>query len=246
GTAFRTKWLNRLFYELSSFMTLREAYLWRYSHTRHHTHTIIVGQDPEIQATRPADLLKLALNFFFVISGPIEMRRIIRHAFRGLGEDEKVYVPENARKRLIRSSRIYVALWSAIVLWCIAIGSVLPVMFVVLPRFYGGWLHQLLGLTQHAGLAENVSDHRQNTRTVYLNPVFRFLYMNMNYHIEHHVSPTVPYHALPALHEEIKAQCPPAYQGVWPVYREMLPALARQAFGEPDFHIARGTPKAVP
>ena len=51
-------------------------------------------------------------------------------------------------------------------------------------------------------------DHRLNSRTVYMNPVTRFLYWNMNYHVEHHMFPMVPYHALPALHEEIKDDLP--------------------------------------
>ena len=38
-----------------------------------------------------------------------------------------------------------------------------------------------------------------------MNPNFsRFIYMNMNYHIEHHMFPLVPYYNLPALHQEIK------------------------------------------
>ena len=41
-----------------------------------------------------------------------------------------------------------------------------------------------------------------------MNPVSRFLYWNMNYHVEHHMFPMVPYHALPQLHEEIKADLP--------------------------------------
>ena len=244
GTVFKTQWLTRFWYEICSFMTLREAYLWRYSHTRHHTHTIIVGHDPEIQVARPADLLRLLMDVFHLRSGPIELRRILRHSFVGIGEDEKQYVPERARPRLIRSSRIYVGIWAAVILLSLRLRSPLPLLLVVTPRFYAGWLHQLLGLTQHAGLAENVSDHRSNSRTVYVNPVFRFLYMNMNYHLEHHVSPTVPYHALPAFHDRIKDQCPPPYPSVWSVYREMLPVLWRQAWGEPDFAIVRTLPKA--
>ncbi len=34
-----------------------------------------------------------------------------------------------------------------------------------------------------------------------MNPVFRFVYSNMNYHIEHHMFPTVPYNALAALRD---------------------------------------------
>ena len=77
----------------------------------------------------------------------------------------------------------------------------------ILPSIYGGWLYLVFGLTQHAGLAEDVLDHRLNSRTVYMNPVLRFLYWNMNYHVEHHMFPMVPYHALPKLHEEMKPYC---------------------------------------
>ena len=61
-----------------------------------------------------------------------------------------------------------------------------------------------------------------------MNPIFRFLYWNMNYHVEHHIFPTVPYHALPKLHEAIKADCPPPYPSSIAAYREIIPALLRQ------------------
>ena len=84
-------------------------------------------------------------------------------------------------------------------------------MYIGLPTLYGGWFALYCGVTQHLGLAEDVLDHRLNSRTVYMNPIFRFLYWNMNYHVEHHIFPTVPYHALPKLHEAIKADCPTPY-----------------------------------
>ena len=46
-------------------------------------------------------------------------------------------------------------------------------LFFPLGRLSGGGLHQLFSLTQHAGLVEKVRDHRFNTPTVQLNPVFR-------------------------------------------------------------------------
>jgi fatty acid desaturase len=103
-----------------------------------------------------------------------------------------------------------------------------PAIFIVLPRFYGGPLSQLFNLTQHAGMNEDVYDHRLNTRTVILNPVFSFLYANMNYHIEHHMFPMVPFYRLPELHDLINADCPPAYSGLRAAYREIVPALLRQ------------------
>ncbi len=244
GTPFRTAWLNEIFYHISSFMTLREAYMWRWSHSRHHTDTYFVGRDPEIQVQRPADLLKIAMDFFYLRSGPPEVWRIVRNACGKPNADVRDFVPPRERPKMYWSSRIYLALIAAVGLWALAIGSFLPLMFVALPRFYGGWLHQLLGLTQHAGLGEDTYDHRENTRTVFVNPVFRYLYMNMNYHIEHHSVPMVPYHALHKLHVAAKDQMPPAYPHLWAVYKEMIPALIKQAAGDPNYQIMRPIPQA--
>jgi fatty acid desaturase len=114
-------------------------------------------------------------------------------------------------------------------------------MYILLPTFYGAPLVLFFGLTQHAGLAEDVLDHRLNTRTVYMNPVFRFLYWNMNYHIEHHMFPTVPYHALPRLHELVKADMPVPYPSTIAAYREIIPTVLRQ-LREPGWHIVRQLP----
>ena len=38
-----------------------------------------------------------------------------------------------------------------------------------------------------------------------MNPINRFLYLNMNYHVEHHMFPLVPYHNLPKLHALVLA-----------------------------------------
>ena len=95
------------------------------------------------------------------------------------------------------------------------------------------------------GLAEDVLDHRHNTRTVYMNPIFRFLYWNMNYHVEHHMFPMVPYHALPALHEEMKADTAPVYRNMMEAYREIIPALWKQS-SDPDFFVPRAVPNSDP
>jgi fatty acid desaturase len=98
-----------------------------------------------------------------------------------------------------------------------------------------------VGLLQHGGLADNVLDHRLNCRTVYMNPVSRFLYMNMNYHVEHHMFPMVPFHALPRLHELIRHDLPAPNRSMWEGYREMVPALLRQLKYE-DYFLKRELP----
>jgi fatty acid desaturase len=89
------------------------------------------------------------------------------------------------------------------------------------------WFLLMIGLPQHAGLAEDVLDHRLNSRTILLPAPVRFIYWNMNYHVEHHMFPMVPYHALPRMHEVIRHDCPVA-KGWWATWRELLPVMIRQ------------------
>ena len=103
----------------------------------------------------------------------------------------------------------------------------------------------IYGDTQHAGLAENVLDHRLNCRTVYMNPINRYLYWNMNYHVEHHMFPLVPYHNLPKLHELVKADMPPPYHGLLEAWREIIPALLRES-KDPDYYVKRPLPAPAP
>jgi len=95
---------------------------------------------------------------------------------------------------------------------------------------------------QHAGLAENVLDHRLNCRTVYMNPISRFIYWNMNYHVEHHMFPLVPYHALSRLHPLVKDDCPPPYPSLLSAWREIVPTLLRQV-KDPSYHVKRKLPE---
>ena len=244
GTAFKTPWLNDWVYNIASFMVFREPTPWRWSHARHHTDTLIVGRDPEIAVPRPPRFLNFALDLFSLKAGPAELRNMIIHAGGNMTEAERDYIPESEFPRVYLTARIFLGILGGTVVAAVAAGSFLPLMYVGLPSFYGVWFTRLTGPTQHAGLAEDVLDHRLNSRTVLLNPLFRFLYWNMNYHIEHHMFPNVPYHALPALHEAVKPALPPAYRGLWEVYREMIPALIRQQI-DPAYYIRRELPSGA-
>jgi fatty acid desaturase len=244
GTAFRTRWMNDAVYHIASFMIMREPTIWRWSHTRHHTDTLIVGRDPEIVAMRPPRLAKIIGNFFGLVDVPIFFYHLILHATGRLTADEATFVPEMERPKVYLIARIWLAIYVATIAACFALGSILPAMLIGLPRFYGAWHHVLTGLTQHAGLAEDALDHRLNSRTVYLNPISRFVYWNMNYHVEHHMFPMVPYHALPALHDAMKPDCPPAYSGLWEAYKEIVPAVLRQLVDRTHF-VRRDLPRSA-
>jgi MocE subfamily Rieske [2Fe-2S] domain protein len=241
GTAFKTDWLNNALYEIASFMVLRESTPWRWSHTRHHSDTIVVGRDPEIAVQRPAQLLNLVLNFFNIPAFRKYWQTVPLHLAGRLSPEELTYIPASALPGIRARAWIYVLVYAAVIALSVATRSILPLLYIGLPTFYGAWLMVIYGYTQHAGLAENVLDHRLNCRTVYMHAIHRYLYWNMNYHVEHHMFPLVPYHALPKLHALIKADCPPAYPGILAAYREIIPTVLRQAT-DPDFFVRRPLP----
>ena len=227
-TAFKTQWMNTVVYHMASFMLMRNPVLWRSSHVRHHTDTIIVGRDPEIVAMRPPDLGKIVLNLFGILDVPRQLARLWDHAFGRFSDDELDYLRDSDRPAASRAARIHLGIYAVTLLWVLFTTSLLPLMLIGLPRMYGAWHHVMTGLLQHLGLAENVTDHRLNTRTVMMNPVSRFIYLNMNYHLEHHMFTMVPYYHLPALHELIKHDTPAPAPSVGAAFRELLPVLRKQ------------------
>lgn len=243
-TAFRTKWLNDAVYFVASFMDVREPISWRWSHHRHHADTIVVGRDPEIAYQRPIRFWRIVLDAFGVLSTRAEFAKYWANLRGTVTPAVADYVPPREIERCVRWGRIHLAIWIATVAWSVATWSLLPLVLIGLPSLYGRWLLVVFGTTQHAGLAEDVLDHRLNTRTVYMNPILRFLYLNMNYHLEHHMFPSVPYHALPRLHRAVKGHLPAPYRGLWSAYRDILPALWRQR-NDLDYDIRPNLPSTT-
>ena len=241
GTAFRTAWLNDLVYYPASFLLARSATFWRWSHFRHHTDTIIVGRDAEIVFPRPPSVGKLAWTFTHIQGGGTLITNVMKYAAGWKDPVVDVLVPVQDRKRVAWEARVYVAVWAAVVAWAIATASLYPLLLIGLPTIYGGWLVVFFGVTQHAGLREDILDHRYSTRTVLMNPIFRFLYLNMNYHVEHHMFPAVPYYNLPSLHREIKDQLAAPTPNTIAAYKEIVTAFRHQK-DDPTWELDRVIP----
>ena len=245
GTAFKTDWMNNTLYEIASFMVMRESTVWRWSHNRHHSDTIIVGRDPEIAVPRPPVFWKVMAPFFNVHNYPAYFKAVAMHCFGRMSAAEKTFIPESQFNRIYWTARVYALVYLSIVALSIYERSVLPLFLVGFTNFFGSWLMPVYGYTQHAGLAENVLDHRLNCRTVYMNPIHRYLYWNMNYHVEHHMFPLVPYHALPRLHAVVKEDCPTPYSSIFNAWSEIIPAIRRQ-MKDPAYHVKRRLPDQKP
>ncbi len=244
GTAFKTPWMNTVVYNIACFCIVRNPVAWRWSHARHHTDTVIVGRDPEIAVMRPPEFTRVIGNFFGIFDGWNGWTRMLYNAGGWVHPEEATYIPTQEQHKVVTVARIWVAIYGVTIGLALWMGSILPLMVIGLPRLYGAWHHVMTGLLQHGGLADNVTDHRLNSRTVYMNPVSRFIYWNMNYHVEHHMFPMVPYHRLPELHERIKHDLPVPNRSIAEAFREMWPALKRQLRNE-DYFIRRDLPNTA-
>ena len=238
-TYFKSRSLNRFFYNLTSLLGGFEAVRWKWSHFHHHTYTIFTHEevyDYENNSPRPTEPIRFLLNFLPL--GPIiniqKVRHfthfeILKHSLGIVSSVVKTTVPENEINKVITSSRLYVLFWLLVIFTSFVLETWLAVLMILLPPFYGNTILMICAMTQHAGLADNVKDHRKSTRTVILNPFFSFLYSNMEYHIEHHIFPKIPCHNLKAFHQLVKDQMPYPKRGVIDAYKSIIPAIFKQA-----------------
>ena len=249
-TAFKSKYLNEIFYYISSFMSNFEPIRWRYTHFVHHGNTYStdnpfdheIEYDNDLKET-PKRLLINIIPFLglFFLKKHITFE-IIQH---GLGIKTKVMqdsIPESVQSKAIFNSRVYCFIWLSIIFWSILVTSWLPILYFLLPQFYGKTLHKLVAFTQHAGLARNVKDHRLTSREMYLNPILSFLYWKMEYHLTHHMFPTVPSYNLDKLHNHIKDQLPRTNTGLIDAYKEIIPAIIKQTKDE-DYFLKKDMPQ---
>ena len=236
-TAFKSIIFNEIFYYISCYMACFEPTRWRYTHFIHHGNTYSTENPYDHEIEYQNDLKKTPIKLIseitpfsnlFYIKNDITFE-VAKHA---LGIETKVMrdsIPVQARSRCIFISRIYVFIWLTVVSISIYIGSWLPLLYFVLPHFYGKTIHKLVAFTQHAGLARDVKDLRLSTRDMLLNPILSFLYWKMEYHCVHHMFPNIPSYNLDKLYRHIKDQLPEPKNGLIDAYKEIIPALKHQA-----------------
>jgi len=239
-SVFRTRWLNDFFYEISSFICYFEPVSWRWSHTHHHSRTIHVGIDYEIAVPPNSKLINVFLwDLLSLRRYYYESKKILYHSLGIMTQVAKDCVPEYQRSRMIWTSRLFVLITLGTLYWAYSIGSFLPLFLIFTPSVYGWPLLHLCGLLQHAGLKSNSWDHRESARTFLCGPILGWLlYFNMQYHLEHHIFPQVPFYNLPKLHQIVKDQLPPPNPSFIAGLKEMIPAVIKQT-RDPNYFLQK-------
>jgi fatty acid desaturase len=89
----------------------------------------------------------------------------------------------------------------------------------------------MFNIIQHVELQENSPSVMDSTRTFRTNWVGRFLYLNMNNHVEHHLYPQVPFYSLPDVHKAVADQTPEPDPGFWRTNFDVLSVVIRRSLG---------------
>ena len=108
-------------------------------------------------------------------------------------------------------------------------GWTAPIWYWFIPLVLGEPVMRFIRMTEHVG-RPTVPQMSQNTRTNLVSLPWRFLGWNMNYHAEHHYVSSVPFHALPRLHEKLRDHIHVEPDGYLGAHRDIL----RQLFGNSD------------
>src|ERR1039458_974513 len=101
GTAFKTDWMNNALYEIASFMVVREATVWRWSHNRHHSATIIVGRKWGSPCPRPTSIRNFLLAFFGVPSAISYVKTVFTHCTGRLTPEKRTFIPASEHAKVI-------------------------------------------------------------------------------------------------------------------------------------------------
>lgn len=225
GTAFRTAWLNDCVGWLCGLVLLRPPLYFRYRHAAHHTYTQDPARDPDrvpIPATFGGYAYHLSgLPFWGKVFG------ILLRVARGrLVTWERAFISDSEHERIVGEARIFCAVYALAAAVAVVTGSCAPVLYWLVPRILGEPVLRMVRMAEHTGCDE-VPDFLLNTRTMLTTPLVRALYWNMPYHAEHHFAPSVPFHALPALHREIQAHVKHLVPGYVGVHRGLVANLRR-------------------
>jgi fatty acid desaturase len=228
GTAFRSRWLNEAVFWASSFVWGESPTHRRFAHSHHHTHTWHWTVDAQMGYTNPVRMRTWLGDVIGLLEFWPRAKLMVRHASGRITDRERAYLPESQMPVVIREARILMAGYVALLAWA-AIGQTwVPLLYFFIPRFAGAFGVYSFITTQHMAMSQDVDDHRLCTRSMTNGWLGRVLYWNMNYHIEHHVYPSVPFHALPALNAAIRDQLPVPSPSLFAAHAEIVRTILAQ------------------
>jgi fatty acid desaturase len=201
-TAFANNRLNDIVAWFAGLLSYYNSTFFRHYHKSHHLHTRIPGKDPELTDITP----KNWAEYILAISGLPWWYAHVNGYFRvALGLlDDCPFVPLSARAQVIRSTRLHLGVYAGAIAISILCGQPWFFLYWLLPLMVGQPILRFILLAEHTGCTLD-NNLLTNTRTTLTLLPMRLLMWNMSFHAEHHLYPSIPFHALPKAHQYLNA-----------------------------------------
>lgn len=230
-TAFRSRPVNDAVAWLLGLLSFYNATAYRRYHQWHHRYTHQPGLDPELDDPVPTSLSAYLLE----LSGWHWWVGKLRGHARLLWGDlsQLPYLNAEVIPRVRRSAWCQAGVYLALAAVSLVHANGFLLWFWLLPLAVGQPFLRFVLLAEHSGCSFS-ADGTANTRTTLTTAPVRWLMWNMPFHAEHHLYPSLPFHALPAAHEAIGPHLQHLDPGYLAVHRRLLanlPALALPAGG---------------
>ncbi len=243
-TPFKSKAMNEFFLKVYGFIAWTDVVGFRPSHVKHHQVTVHHDLDGEVVLPQKIDFRDWKfLVWIFGFNFPAAYNNIKDFVKRSFGIIDfpwyqKVMPEENVKLRQEHKNWARFVLTGQIILAVafVATGNWPLVFLVNFGNYWFGWLTVLCGMPQHMGMQPDVPDFRRCCRTYTCSWLPAFLYWNMQYHVEHHMYPAVPFYNLPKLRKAMEHDLPPATHGLWATWREIFQTLEKQKADPNYFH----------
>ena len=230
-TAFASRQLNDTVAWWAGVLSFYNADFYRRYHQWHHRYTHQVGLDPELEDSPPTSRSAYLLE----LSGIPWWLGKLRGHLAGLRGDfsGRPYIPAEAVPAVRRSLRLQALVYALLLLVSWFSGHGLLLWYWLLPLALGQPLLRFVLLAEHGG-CPFVPDGLRNTRTTHTLAPLRRLMWNMPFHAEHHLYPSLPFHALAQAHRQLAPQLAVLAPGYLAVHRGFLANLAALAMPSPS------------
>ena len=226
-TAFASRWLNRRVADAIGFLILLPPRYFRAFHLEHHRYTQDPERDPELASPKPRNRRELLLTLSGLPLWRESVSTLCRHA---RGRVDEPFIEPARRPRIVREARVCIGLYLGLAAASAGLGTDALLWYWVVPALIAQPMLRAFLLAEHTG-CPLVPDMLRNSRTTHSNALVRFLGWNMPYHAEHHACASVPFHALPALHQRLEGRIEVQAPGYARALRDIAAGLGVPATG---------------